>query len=161
ILWRMPADLSPGRIGIMFARLDDLPAAPALDGATSPLTTDGISGPIYGTKEFPVAGGRVGAMLFRAGGPDWRSACGNCGNWRFPPVAGNIGCPRPATRVSASNVSQHLLRPEMRAQHGGRLVVGLEPLLQEAGERKEAVDRTGIVDVGRLDAGLDQPVGIG
>src|SRR5882757_6921079 len=57
--------------------------------------------------------------------------CANCAN-RLPPVAGNIGGPRPATRVSASNVSQHLLRSEMRAQHGGRLVVGLEPLLQEA-----------------------------
>jgi hypothetical protein len=51
----------------MFARLDDLPAAPARDGATSPLTLDGISRPIYGTKEFPVAGGRARAMLFRAG----------------------------------------------------------------------------------------------
>ena len=55
-----------GRIGILFARLDDLPAVPAGDGATSPLTPGGISGPIYGTKEFPVAGGRARAMLFRA-----------------------------------------------------------------------------------------------
>src|SRR5258707_13625137 len=46
-----------GRIGLMFAHLDDLPAVPARDGAISPLTPGGISGPIYGTKEFPVAGG--------------------------------------------------------------------------------------------------------
>jgi hypothetical protein len=92
----------------MVPRLDDLPAAPARDGPTSPLTPDVISGPIYGTQEFPVAVGRVGAMLFRAGAPDWRSACGNCGNWRFPPVAGNIGGPRrrpefqpPAFRLAA------------------------------------------------------------
>ena len=51
----------------MFARLDDLPAVPARDGAISPLTPGGISGPIYGAKEFPVAGGRVRAMLFRVG----------------------------------------------------------------------------------------------
>ena len=51
----------------MLPRRDDLPAVPARDGATSPLTPDVISGPIYGTQEFPVAGGRVGAMLFRAG----------------------------------------------------------------------------------------------
>ena len=51
----------------MLPRLDNLPAVPARDGATSPLTPDVISGPIYGTKEFPVVGGRVGAMLFRAG----------------------------------------------------------------------------------------------
>ena len=56
-----------GRIGIMLPRLDELPAVPAHDGATSPLTTDVISGPLYGTKEFPVAGGCVGAMLFRVG----------------------------------------------------------------------------------------------
>src|SRR5882757_6933535 len=42
----------------MFVRLDDLPAMPAFDA----------SGPIYGTKEFPVAGGGTRAMLFRAGG---------------------------------------------------------------------------------------------
>src|SRR5258707_15555150 len=40
MLWRMRADLSPGRIGIMFARLDDLPAVPALDGATLRGRTD-------------------------------------------------------------------------------------------------------------------------
>src|SRR5258708_37443928 len=40
MLWRMRADLSPGRIGIMFARLDDLPAMPALDGATLRGRTD-------------------------------------------------------------------------------------------------------------------------
>src|SRR5882757_8499142 len=51
----------------MVVRLDDLPAGPARDGATSPLTPGGISGPIYGAKEFPVAGGRARAMLFRAG----------------------------------------------------------------------------------------------
>src|SRR5258708_3591207 len=67
MLWRMPADLSPGRIGIMFARLDDLPAVPARDGATSPLTPGGISGPIYGVQKLPVADGRTRAMLFRAG----------------------------------------------------------------------------------------------
>src|SRR5580704_18703419 len=127
----------------MSARRDDLPAAPARNGAPSPLTFDGISGPLYGTQEFPVAGERVGAMLFRADGPDWRSACGNCANWRFPPVVRNIGWPRPATRVSATSVSPCRLRPEMRAQHGGRLVVGLEPLLQEAGQREEAVDGAG------------------
>src|SRR5882757_3661438 len=110
--------------------------------------------------------GRIGVVreksyLCRLG---WaKTGCANCANCanRFPPVVRNIGCPRPATRVSASNVSQYLLRPEMRAQHGGRLVVGLEPLLQEAGQREEAVDRAGIVHIGRLDAGLDQPVGIG
>src|SRR5882672_8864358 len=74
MLWRMPADLSLGRIGIMVARLDDLPAVSALDGATSPLTPGGNSGPIYGTQEFPVAGGRVGAMLFRAGAEPDRKA---------------------------------------------------------------------------------------
>src|SRR5882762_8707976 len=121
-----------GRIGIMLARLDDLPAAPARGGATSPLTLNGISGPICGAKEFQVAGGRVGAMLFRAGEPDWRSACGNCGNWRFPPVAGNIGGPRLATRVSATSVSPRRLGPEMRRHHRRRFVVGLKPLLQEA-----------------------------
>jgi hypothetical protein len=51
----MPADLSPERIGIVFVRLDDLPAVPALDGATSQLRTAVDSRPIYGTKEFPVA----------------------------------------------------------------------------------------------------------
>src|ERR1700730_1815798 len=66
MLWRMSAGLSPGRIGIMFARLHDLPAVPALDGAPSPSGTDVDSGPIYGAKEFPVAGGRSCAMLFRA-----------------------------------------------------------------------------------------------
>src|SRR5258708_2695331 len=118
-----------GRIGIMLARLGDLPAAPARDGATSPLTTAGSCGPIpiYGAKEFPVAGGCPGAMLFRDGGPDWRSACGNCGNWRFPPVAGNIGGPRPATRVSASNASPRRLCPAKPTQYGGLLVLGLVP----------------------------------
>src|SRR3979490_2858957 len=66
MLWRMPADLSPERIGIVFVRLDDLPAVPALDGATSQLRTAVDSRPIYATKEFPVAGGRARAMLFRA-----------------------------------------------------------------------------------------------
>ena len=65
MLWRMPAGLSLGRIGIMFSRLHDLPAVPALDGATSPSKTDVDSGPIYGAKDFPVAGGRSRAMLFR------------------------------------------------------------------------------------------------
>jgi hypothetical protein len=62
----MPADSLFGKIGIMFMRLDNLPAVPARDGATSPLTPSGIPGPLYGTQEFPVAGGRVGAMLLRA-----------------------------------------------------------------------------------------------
>src|SRR5580693_4688852 len=66
MLWRMPADSLFGKIGIMFPHLDDLPAVPARDGATSPLTPGGIPGPLYGTQEFPVAGGCVGAMLFRA-----------------------------------------------------------------------------------------------
>ena len=82
-----------GRIGIMLPRLDDLPAMPARDGAPSPLTPDGSSGPPYGVQKLPVASGRACAMLFRAGGPDWPSACGNCGNWRLPPVAENIGWP--------------------------------------------------------------------
>ena len=58
----------------MFARLDDLPAVPARDSATSPLTPGGISGPVYGTKEFPVVGGHVCAMLFRAGAGPARKA---------------------------------------------------------------------------------------
>src|SRR6266851_10379629 len=66
MLWRMPAGLSPERIGIMFARLDDLPAVPAFDGATSQHRTAVDSGRIYGTQEFPVAGGRARATLFRA-----------------------------------------------------------------------------------------------
>src|SRR5580704_18943725 len=103
----------------------------------------------YGGKELSFAVSR------------WaKTACANCAN-RLPPVVRNIGWPRPATRVSATSDSPRGLRPEMRAQHGGRLVVGLEPLLQEAGQREEAVDGAGIVHVGRLDAGLDQPVGIG
>jgi hypothetical protein len=70
----MPVGLSLRRIGIMVVRLDNLPAVPARDGAASPLTPGGISGPLYGTKEFPVVGGRVGAMLFRAGGEPDRKA---------------------------------------------------------------------------------------
>jgi hypothetical protein len=63
-----------GKIGLMVARLDDLPAAPACDGATSPLTPGGISWPIYGVQKFPVAGGRAGAMLFRVGAEPARKA---------------------------------------------------------------------------------------
>jgi hypothetical protein len=63
-----------GRIGLMFAHLDDLPAVPARDGATSPLTPGGISGPIYGVQKFPVAGGRARAMLFRVGAEPARKA---------------------------------------------------------------------------------------
>src|SRR5450631_4643484 len=66
MLWRVPAGLSPERIGLVFARLDDLPAVPALDGATSQHRTAVDSGRLYGTKEFPVAGGRARAMMFRA-----------------------------------------------------------------------------------------------
>ena len=51
----------------MVARRDVLPAVPARDDAISPLTHSDILRPIYGTKELPVAGGRVAAMLFRAG----------------------------------------------------------------------------------------------
>src|SRR5258708_4323851 len=106
----------------------------------------------YGTQEFPVAGGRVRAMLFRVVGPDWRRACGNCANWRLPREAGFLEEPSPVTRNSATNNSPRPLYAEMRAHHGGRLVVGLETLLQEAGQREEAVDGAGIVGVGRLDA---------
>src|SRR5260370_40203587 len=107
---------------------------------------------VYGAKElsFAVSG--------------WaKTACANCANCanRLPQVVRHIGCPRPATRVSATSVSPHRLGPEMRAQHGGRLLVGLDALLQEAGPRKEAVAGAGLIHVGRLDAGLDQPVGIG
>jgi hypothetical protein len=49
----------------MFARPDDLPAVPARDRATSLLTPDGDSGPIYGAQEFPVAKGHVPVILFR------------------------------------------------------------------------------------------------
>src|SRR5580704_3816324 len=90
-----------GRIGVMLVRLDDLPAVPARDGATSSFTPNGISGPLYGVQKLPVAGGRAGAMLFRAGGPVWRSACGN---WRLPLVAGRGPPMFPATRVTASSV---------------------------------------------------------
>jgi len=51
--------------------------------------------------------------------------------------------------------------PEVCAHHGRSLVVRLEPLAQEPRQREEAVDGAGIVHVGRLDAGIDQPVGIG
>src|SRR5260370_31471035 len=66
MLWRMSADLSPGKIGMMVARLDDLPAVPALDGATSrakltPIPGAYDSGRIYGAQEFPVAGGHARA----------------------------------------------------------------------------------------------------
>ncbi len=50
---------------------------------------------------------------------------------------------------------------EVGGQRGGGLVVGLEALFQETREREEAVDRAGIVHVGRLDARIDQPLGIG
>src|SRR5580704_7916724 len=92
MLWRMPADVFLGRIGILFAHLDDLPAVPARDGATSPLTPGGISGPLYGTQEFPVAGGRVGAMLFRAGALIGVALAETA---ETPPVA----APRPAARA--------------------------------------------------------------
>src|SRR5260370_14082812 len=108
-------------------------------------------GKVCGAKELSLAVSR------------WaKTACANCANCanRFPQVVRNIGCLRPVTRVSATSVSVRRLGPEMRAQHGGRLVVGLDPLLQEAGQRKEAVDGAGIVHIRRLDAGLDQPGGI-
>jgi len=44
----MPAGLSSGRIGTMFARLHDLPAVPALDGVTSQCRTDVVSGRLSG-----------------------------------------------------------------------------------------------------------------
>src|SRR3979490_1892473 len=40
MLWRMCADPPPARIGLMFAHLHQLPAAPALDGATPQDRTD-------------------------------------------------------------------------------------------------------------------------
>src|SRR5260370_17692676 len=107
---------------------------------------------VYGANELAFAVSRWAKTA-------WAN-CANCAN-RFPQVVRNIGCLRPVTRVSATSVSVRRLGPEMRAQHGGGLVVGLDALLQEAGQRKEAVDGAGIVHIGRLDAGLDQPVGIG
>src|SRR5262245_35819893 len=67
----------------------------------------------------------------------------------------------PDATAVANSPSGPPLSPEERAQHRGRLVVGLEPLAQEARQRKEAVDGAGIVDVGRLHPGIDQPLGIG
>src|SRR5258705_4285803 len=66
-----------------------------------------------------------------------------------------LGAVPPVTRVSPSSV---FLGAEMRAQDGGRLVVGLETLAEEPRQRKEAVDGAGIVHVGRLHPGIDQPV---
>src|ERR1700682_6137869 len=69
----VPAPL-PGRIGIMFARLVDLPAVPSLGRATPKSRTDVHSGPLYGAQEFPVARARARAMLFRAGAEsDWKT----------------------------------------------------------------------------------------
>jgi hypothetical protein len=64
----------------MVARLNDLSAAPAFEEAASALIPGGVCWPPYGTKEFPVAGGRAGARSFQVVRADWRSACGNCGN---------------------------------------------------------------------------------
>jgi hypothetical protein len=64
----------------MVARLNDLSAAPAFEEAASALIPGGVCWPPYGTKEFPVAGGRADARSFQVVRADWRSACGNCGN---------------------------------------------------------------------------------
>src|SRR5205807_5373601 len=69
--------------------------------------------------------------------------------------------PRPVTNVSMPSISPQPLSAEMRAQHGSRLVVGLESLAQEPRQRKEAMDGAGVVHIGRLHPGIDQPVGIG
>ena len=58
----------------MVARLDDLPATPARDGRSIAITPGSISGPLYGTQAFPVAGGNVRATLFRVAAAPGRKA---------------------------------------------------------------------------------------
>jgi hypothetical protein len=84
-----------GRIGIMVARLNDLPAAPAFEDAASALTPGGVRWPPYGVQKVLVVGGRADARPFRVVRADRRSGCGNCGNrcrpHRSPP--GNVCWP--------------------------------------------------------------------
>src|SRR4051794_29997580 len=65
------------------------------------------------------------------------------------------------TNVSVTNVFPQPLGAEMGAQDRGGFVVGLEPLALKSRQRIEAVDRAGIVDVGRLHASVDRAIGIG
>src|SRR5216684_8087123 len=89
-----------------------------------------------------------------------KTTTGNAGN-----AANLILCRRetlvPPPLVTNVSVTNVLLGAEMRTQDGGRLVVGLESLAEEPRQRKEAVDGAGIVHIGRLHPGIDQPLGIG
>src|SRR5580704_10904231 len=76
MLWRMSADSLPRRLGVMSSHRTRKPCAIAL----SPR----FPGPLYGTKEFPVAEGPSGAISCRVVSPERRQTgsgnCGNCGN---------------------------------------------------------------------------------
>src|SRR5258708_2846423 len=103
MLWRMSAEPHLDRIGIMLARLDNLPqrhrsvtlhaAAPDDDFRTS-MRCERIPGrhhakpPAIGISLAEIAGiTRSWQRPARAGSRDWHNACGNCGNPRHGPPA--------------------------------------------------------------------------
>ena len=115
MLWRMSAEPHLDRIGIMLARLDNLPqrhrsvtlhaAAPDVDFRTS-MRCERIPGrhdpcsrnspshachakpPAIGISLAEIAGiARSWQQPARAGPQDWHNACGNCGNPRHAPPA--------------------------------------------------------------------------
>ncbi len=97
MLWRMFCEPHLDRIGIMLARLDDLPQRHRSGHCTRPRLEFRTS---MRCEEFPVATIQTRAVLLRAPATPshrhWHIACGNCGNYKIPAAA----APRWAARLA-------------------------------------------------------------